>query len=234
MSPILSWPVARTTFRERGLAPSTIALAVLLVLISVGVSSQNPLFRFLFNGPFLVLTIMLGGGLLASEVESGHAQLVLLRPVTRAQWVGGRFAGAAAALTAVALTCALAGSIAAAVRPEFISPAIPIAWSWVPAMAWLATLLAIGAATPGWTNAGLAVAAYVVWNLVRIVLLTAQPGLAAALALIDAYFGPQDLVKFPIGTSFSERALWDAAWFFAAWLVAVNIFNGRELARRRA
>ena len=182
----------------------------------------------------LVLTLLLGGALLASEIESGHAQLVLLRPITRAQWVGGRFAGAAVVLTAVALICLVAGAASSLVRTDFISPVIPIIWSWVPAMAWLATLLAIGAATPGWTNAGLAIAAYVGWNLLRLVLSTSLPGWASALAILDAYLGPQDLVRLPVGTSVLERTVWDVAWFCAAWLIAVRALNLRELARRRA
>lgn len=233
-NPLVSWPVARATIRERGLTPGAIGFAILLLLVSIGVSSQNPIWRVLFSGPYLIFTVLLGAGLISSEVESGHAQLVLLRPITRAQWVGGRFAGAAAVLTGVSLLCLVAGSIAALFRADFVSPAIPVLWSWVPAIAWLATLLAIGSATSGWTNAGIAVAAYVGWNVARLILATTLQGWAQPLAIVDSYLGPQDLVKVPVGYTVLERTFWDLAWLCGCWLIAVRVFNLRELARRRA
>ena len=102
ISELFSWPVARHTARERGLAPVTLGIALVLVLIGMLRGSADTWGAEAFSGFgafwFFLLTLFLGGGLLADEVESGHAQLVLLRPITRAQWVGGRLVGAALVL----------------------------------------------------------------------------------------------------------------------------------------
>jgi hypothetical protein len=52
---------------------------------------------------------------------------------------------------------------------------------------------------------------------------------------VGNYLGPQD----PLRLAWNAReglaaALYDLCWVFFAWLVAVLLFNRRELARRRA
>jgi hypothetical protein len=186
-----------------------------------------------------VLTLFLGAGLLADEVESGHAQLVLLRPLTRAQWVGGRLAGAALVIAAAALLATLAGAQVAMFRggwsevPQRLA-VLPL--TLLPACAWLATLAAVGAVARGWTNAGFVIAAFVGWKMVKFAgpLVLRRLDLQPLFDSIDHYLGPQELISVPAEASRLERAAWDALWLFGAWTAAVHLFNQRELARRRA
>jgi len=246
-SDLFSWPVARATARERGLAPVTIGIAAVLVLIGLLRSSADTWGAEAFSGFgalwFFLLTLFLGGGLLADEVESGHAQLVLLRPITRAQWVGGRLVGAAIVLC-IAGTAGWASSIAASVARggagELPGRLLVLPLALLPALGWLATLTAIGAATRGWTNSGLLIAVRIGWAIAAFGLPLAFPklGLQPVLEVIGRHFGPQDALMLARQAQYHERfepsvVFWDLAWLFAAWLVAVRVFNLRELARRR-
>ncbi|MGZ6143721.1 MAG: hypothetical protein ACXWLM_10295, partial [Myxococcales bacterium] len=96
-------------------------------------------------------------------------------------------------------------------------------------------------ATRGWTNAGILIAARAAWAVVRLGAPLAFPklNLTALLDIVGRHFGPQDAVMMARQLQYMERfepspALWDLLWLFAAWLVAVRVFNLRELARRRA
>ncbi|MGZ6144180.1 MAG: hypothetical protein ACXWLM_12635, partial [Myxococcales bacterium] len=161
-SDVFSWPVAKATARERGLAPLTLGIAAVLVLIGLLRSSADTWGAEAFSGFgafwFFLLTLLLGAGLLADEVESGHAQLVLLRPLTRAQWVGGRLLGAGIVLCLAGAAGWASSLIATIVRGgfgELPGRLLVLPLALLPALGWLATLAAIGAATRGWTNAGI-------------------------------------------------------------------------------
>jgi ABC-type transport system involved in multi-copper enzyme maturation permease subunit len=248
MNALISWPVARATARERGLSALTLAIVAVLVLLGTLRSSADAWGAEAFSGFaaawFFLLTLLLGAGLLSDEVESGHAQLVLLRPLTRAQWVGGRFAGAAFVLCAAGALAWAASLIAALTRGgfgELPGRLLVLPLALLPALGWLATLLAIGAAARGWTNAGILVAARVGWGLLHFSAPLAFPklGLSPLLDAVSRHFGPQDALMLARQVQYGERfepstALWDLLWLFAAWLVAVRVFNLRELARRRA
>lgn len=231
---VISWPIAAATVRERGLAGLPLVIVALLVLLAV-LFAKPDLWAGLW---FELLTLLLGAGLLADEVESGHAQLVLLRPITRAQWVGGRLAGAALVIVAAA-AAATSGSIAAAALRgnfgEIPQRAAVLPMTLLPALAWLATLTAVGAVARGWTNAGIVIVAWLAWKLVRhgAPLALGRPDLSATLEIVDQYVGPQELTSLPAPAHYFERALWNVFWACAAWLVAVRLFNLRELARRR-
>lgn len=245
MTRLISWPVARATARERGLRPANLAVMALLVLLGTVRSTAGSPGTEAFSGFsaiwFFALVLLLGGGLLAEEVESGHAQLVLLRPITRAQWVGGRLAGAAFVLCAAGGLAWLVSLVAALTRGAYAEvPArilvLPLAL--LPALGWLATLAALGALLGGWTNAGLLIAARAGWSLAQVALPLAFPrvNLAPLLETIARHYGPQDLLLDPArpGEAFQlSPALWDVLWLLAAWLLAVRLFNLRELARRR-
>jgi len=240
---VISWPIARAAAREKLRSPGILAIG-LCFAAAAALSGRAGAPREAFGGFgiafLLVLTLALGAGLLAGELESGHAQLVLLRPITRAAWVGGRLAGAGIALAAIVVAAWLAAAGGAALRGgEALSLSVfgvlPLAVLW--GFAWLSVLAAIGAVLPGWTNSAALVLAGIAWATLRGTLPAAlgHPEWAAWLAELTNYLGPQD----PLQLAFRPReglgaALYDLSWVFFAWLVAVLLFNRRELARRRA
>jgi hypothetical protein len=244
---VISWPVARATARERGLAPTTLAITAVLVLIGMLRSSADTWGAEAFSGFgafwFFLLTLLLGAGLLADEVESGHAQLVLLRPLTRAEWVGGRLAGAAIVLCIAGAAGWGSSVLASIVRGgfgEILGRVLVLPLALLPALGWLATLVALGAVLRGWTNAAALIVARVGWGIAHLALPLAFPKLQLQplLETIGRHFGPQDAVMLARQVQYGERfepsvALWDLFWLFAAWLIAVRLFNLRELARRR-
>jgi ABC-type transport system involved in multi-copper enzyme maturation permease subunit len=244
----ISWPVARATARERGLSPLTLSISAVLMLLGLFRGSADSWGAEAFSGFasfwFFLLMLVLGAGLLADEVESGHAQLVLLRPLTRAQWVSGRLAGAAFVLCVAGTAGWLVSLLAAFSRgawEELPGRLLVLPLALLPALGWLATLVAIGALAKGWSNAGFLLAARLGWGLLHLALPVALPKLQLQplLDTISHHFGPQDVLMLARQAQYGERfepsgALWDLFWFFGAWLVAVRLFNLRELARRRA
>jgi ABC-type transport system involved in multi-copper enzyme maturation permease subunit len=239
MNALVSWPIARQTARDRALAPVAIGIALVLLLLAVGVGPGSPERWFSGASAFWLglLTLVLGAGLLSEDVESGHAQLVLLRPITRAQWVGGRLLGAAAVFCAAG-ALAWAGSLLAAVaRRKFDGSPLWLTLlpaALLPHLGWLATLGAISAVTRGWTNAALLLAVRFGWFVSRNALPIALPqwNVAPWLLAADRYFGPQD--PFVHGALVPSTLLWDVLWLVISWLAAILVFNRRELARRRA
>jgi hypothetical protein len=239
MNRLFSWPIARQTARERGLTPAAIAITLVLVLLS---AVARPVSPGAWSGGASVfwlalLVLVLGAGLLSSEVESGHAQLVLLRPITRAAWVGGRLFGAVLVLCLSSAIAWATGLVAAVVRGGF--DASPLWFTLLPVgllphLGWLATLAAISAVTRGWSNAALLVALRFGWFFGRNALPLALPrwNLGAWLLAVDRYFGPQDAVD--VEGIVPSLLFWDVLWLLGAWLLAVLLFNRRELARRHA
>jgi hypothetical protein len=88
---------------------------------------------------------------------------------------------------------------------------------------------------PGWTNAGALVVAAVAWATLRHTLpaLLGHPEWAAAAAELSVYLGPQDPLRLAVDRRAVGPALYDMCWVFFAWLIAVLLFNRRELSRRR-
>jgi ABC-type transport system involved in multi-copper enzyme maturation permease subunit len=245
---VISWPIARATFLERGRAPAAIILVALVVLSGLARAGGSSSGAEAFSGPgsyFLsLLVLVLGAGLLADEVESGHVQLVLLRPLTRAQWVSGRLAGAGFVVCAAVVGGAVASAAAAVFRGSFGEllgrvAAVPLALC--AALAWLALLAALSAILSGWTNVGAVVLAKLLWGFASfsLPLALASPSLQATLHAIDPFIGPQDLLPLARQLLLHEPVQWslflyDLVWLFGCWLLAVLLFNRRELARRRA
>jgi hypothetical protein len=184
------------------------------------------------------LTFDLGAAILSQEIESGHAQLVLLRPITRAAWYGGRLWGACLAFS-IFCTIAWSATFASAVaRGDGFDPmrivALLLALLW--GCAWLSVLTCLGAVLSSWTNVGALAAAMLLWLFLL--------GLAAGmhsdwinhLQTAGKYLGPQDpmaLVDRTRPRPDFGPALYDLVWFFAPWLAGVLILDRRELARRR-
>lgn len=228
---MISWPVARATFRERGRSALTLVLAAMLALSALR-SPPEQAFTGIFGPLLLILfTLLLGAGLLSDEIDSGHAQLVLLRPLTRAAWYGGRFAGAALVLlSGIALTF-LTSAGGTALRGGFALSQVwvlPVVFVW--SAAWLSVIVAVGAVLRSWTNAGAILLAGVGWAMLSAVVKFASPEASAAMAVVGKYLGPQQ--PLPVGT-FNPLAF-DLLWLFGAWLAGVLLLNRRELARRRA
>lgn len=247
MNPLLSWPVAFATARERLRSSVVAILAVLCVLLgfwrTVSESYGADVFGGVGAGIFALLTLILGAGLLSEELDSGHAQLVLLRPITRAQWVGGRLAGAGLVLgsTIVATWLAsLATAVAQGARLNLLARLSVLPLAAVYMLSWLAVLVALGAVCASWTNAGYLVLFVLVWSFFRklVPLALGRPELGKLLGEVDGYLGPQDPLAAAADVYRGLRpnlgpALYDLLWLFGAWLIGVLLFNRRELARRR-
>jgi hypothetical protein len=235
LSAFFSWPIARETARERALSPLTlIATAVLALLAAVRPPIEDPAAAFKgLSGPWLfLLTLFLGADLLSEEVRSGHAQLVLLRPLTRAAYASARFIGASLVLGAATSVAWLVAAVAALSRGaelELLSRLVELATALLPMLAWLATLLALSAVTRGWVNAGILVAARAGWFFSKALLplMFRDIDLMPWLKAIDPFVGPRDGPRLgPLDLG------WDVLWLAAAWLLAVALFQRRELARR--
>lgn len=227
---MISWPVARATLRERSRSGLSLLIAGMLTLSSLR-SPPEQAFSGFGQALLILFTLLLGAGLLADELESGHAQLVLLRPLTRAAWYGGRFAGAGLALLA-GLSIAFAGSLLAALlrgggdglgRQLLV---LPVAFLW--SLSWLSVIAAAGAVARAWTNAGLILIAGVGWALLGGLVRLARPEWGEPIATVGKYLGPMQ--PLPLGPL--EPLAYDLLWLFSAWLAGVLLLNRRELARR--
>jgi hypothetical protein len=240
---MISWPIARATFKERGLRGITFVCAGIIAVF--GCFGGTLWGAEAFTGPIselwiFLLTLSLGGGLLADEVDSGHAQLVLLRPITRAQWVSGRLMGASLVLCLALTIGFLPGFVLAIARGDG-SPArlLMLPLGILPQLAWLATLAALSAVLRTWLNAGAVLMARFVWAIVYFGLPLKFPDARPYVSAADPYVFPQRALELAKQLHFGEKAifspaLWDVFWFCAAWTVAVILFEQRELARRRA
>jgi ABC-type transport system involved in multi-copper enzyme maturation permease subunit len=236
---LVSWPVARAAAGEAALSPVTLVIAAVLVLLTFagsGGAGGGSWFTGFSALWLFLLVLRLGGRALSAEVESGHAQLVLLRPITRAQWVGGRLAGVALVFCAAAGAAWASAFLLALLRGD-PSPLglrfalLPLAL--LPHLGWLATLVALSGVFGGWTGAAVLVAVRFGWFLLRGALPALLPRweLAPWLAALDPFIGPQD--AFVSGAVRWDAVAWDVLWALLAWLAAVVLFNRRELARRR-
>ena len=239
MNALVSWPVARAGALEAAFSPVTLLLAAVLVVLPFlgGGASSGAAWFSGFSALWLFLLVLrLGGRVLSGEVESGHAQLVLLRPVTRAQWVGGRLAGVALVFCAVGAAAWATSFLLAILRGDASPLALRCALlplGLLPHLGWLATLVALSGVLGGWTSAALLVAVRFGWFLLRGGLPALLPrwDLGPWLAAADGFFGPQD--TFLAGSVRWDGVAWDVLWALLAWLCAVLAFNRRELARRR-
>jgi ABC-type transport system involved in multi-copper enzyme maturation permease subunit len=240
MNALVSWPVARAAATEAALSPATLLIAAVLVLLTFmgGGMSSGVAWSSGFSALWLFLLVLrLGGRALSGEVESGHAQLVLLRPITRAQWVGGRLAGVALVFCAVGAVAWASSFLLALLRGDASPLGLRLALlplSLLPHLGWLATLVALSGVLGGWSSAAVLVAVRFGWFVARGGLPALLPrwDLSPWLAAADAFFGPQD--AFAGGAVRWDGVAWDVLWGLLAWLAAVLLFNRRELARRRA
>jgi ABC-type transport system involved in multi-copper enzyme maturation permease subunit len=256
-SGLVSWPIAKACARERMRQAPLWVLGALVALQGVAVNADQAA-ASLFGGvmgplSLLLFTLFLGAGMVSEELENGHAQLVLLRSLTRAEWFGGRLAGAGLLLFGVmalawlfAVGTALKGGAGVSLP---LLAALPVSFVW--AFAWLATLAAISVVARGWSNTGWLVLAVVGWGFVYY-FLTAGNALSRAaqreskfleqavnlLRTLEPYLGPRNPSDLMSALQMGGAADWtpllyDLLWASAAWLVGVLLLNRRELARRR-
>jgi hypothetical protein len=240
---LVSWPVARAMLRAKLRSAGPWIAGFLLTLAGASRASRHGAGAETFSGLgflcLIALTFDLGVAVLSAEIESGHAQLVLLRPITRAAWYGGRLAGACLVFL---IFCAIAWSatFAAAVgRGDGFDPmrllalALALVWGW----AWLSVLTCLGSFLSSWTNVGAVAAAMLLW----VFLVGLAAGLHSEwldhLQTAGRYLGPQDPMVLVDRTGphldFGP-ALYDLVWLFGPWLAGVAILNRRELAKRRS
>jgi ABC-type transport system involved in multi-copper enzyme maturation permease subunit len=241
---LLSLPIARATFQERGKRSATIGLVLIVAVLGLFHGGQWAAEAFSGISTFWVflLTLTLGGGLLADEVESGHAQLTLLRPITRAQWVSGRLLGACAVLCAGLGVAWIPSFIAALSRgqgSEALGRIFVLPLALLPQLGWLATLAALSAFLRSWMNAALLILARMSWVIGAIFVPLRFPEIQPFVKAVTPFVGPQEALELAQQVHFGDHAifspaLWDVFWFFAAWTVAVVLFEKKELARRRA
>ena len=241
---LVSLPVARTTFRERAMALMPIAFTGLTAMGAGSNTAQSGYGGDTFTGfarLFMIgLTMVLGAGLIADEIEGGHAQLVMLRPLTRAEWFGGRFAGAAATLLcglAIAWLAGLIGFLKGG-RPD-LAWVLSLPLASIEALGWLAVLAALSVVLRRSQNVGMLLVLALTYFFATLTL----PLVLGKVLWIDQmkslgkYLGPTELADLLRGLSGARRStaplFYDLLWLFGAWLVGVVLLNRRELARRR-
>src|SRR5205807_10241669 len=81
-SRVISWPVARAAAREKLRSPAILVVGACFVAAGAlggRAGAVGDTFGRFGIALLLVLTLALGAGLLSDELDSGHAQLVLLR-----------------------------------------------------------------------------------------------------------------------------------------------------------
>jgi hypothetical protein len=240
---IVSWPVARATAMARLRSAGPWLLGVIFTITGAVRAELHGGGAETFTGPsaiwFVFLTFGLGTAILSEEIESGHAQLVLLRPLTRAAWFGGRLAGACVALAIFCVIAWLATLAAALARGYGFDamrlPALVLGILW--GCAWLSVLACLGAFMPGWTNGGALSAAVLAWILLVGLIGGLRPQWLPTLQTVTKLLGPQDplvLLNPTVARRDFGPALYDLVWLFGPWLAGVAILNRRELAKRRA
>jgi len=239
---IVSWPVALATLKSRLRSAGPWIVGVVFAATAALPFGTQGSGAESFTGPsgiwFVVLTFTLGTALLSEEIESGHAQLVLLRPLTRAGWFGGRLAGACGALALFCVLAWLASFAGAASRGYAFEArrfaALPLAILW--GSAWLSVLACLSAFLPGWMNGGALALAILGWTLFLGLAGGLRPQWLPTLQAVTKLLGPQDPLVL-LDEAAPRRdfgpALYDLVWLFGPWVAGVAIFNRRELARRR-
>ncbi len=257
-SQLVSWPVALQCARAKIRGGPTLAFAALLCLSELGAGGKrSPANLFggvsFFSQLFLLaLTLALGAGLISEELESGHAQLVLLRPLSRAAFFGGRLAGAGLALLSamgLAFLVACGSCIAQGTFSAGLLLAFPVAFVW--AFSWLALLGALSSVLRGASNAVWLLIGAILWVATRFGLMGAgaialavhrwewMETLSRAAGALLPYLGPQDpnaLVEQLLqhATADFGPLLYDLLWIAASWTAGAFLLSRRELARRRA
>ena len=125
----------------------------------------------------ILLCLFATGGLVASLVEPGQADLLLAKPLSRSQVLAGRLAGVAAVTLALVAYLIVAVWLVMSVKSGIWSPrfllAIPVIWAMFAVLYGAVTLASV------WSGSG-PLALVVTVGLVFVTLVLAIPGLAPA------------------------------------------------------
>ena len=244
---LFSLPVARATMRERGPVFLPAGLAVLMTLAGTsnayGSGWAGETFSG-FAGFFLIgLTMALGAGLISDEIDSGHAQLVLLRPLTRAEWFGGRLVGAGAVLAGAIFVTWLCGglSVVATRRGGLdVAWAVTLPLTIIEGLAWLSTLAMMSVFLARWMNVGALLMLIMTFFFLMFTLPLAigRPGLMDTLRSVNRFLGPQGMGELLRQVRKGTRpdlspVFYDLLWMFGCWLAGALLLNRREIARRQ-
>jgi len=228
---------ARRFFRQKlGSIGTVIALTGLAILAALPLASGQP------SGFTSTLAVfVLTSGIVSRDAASGALQMILSRPILRAEYLLGRFLGAAALSAGFVATAIVIGFLLdrAASLAGWVSGAPTFSWKlalqsgasdFARAVLCVATLLFFSTFLRGMGD----VLAYLVFGLVFNLLPQIgnslhKPALNRAGAFLMDNFSP----TFPIGEIFHDRSIPVAAgaWVLAlvAFIVgACAIFNRRE------
>ncbi len=246
MSPLVSWPIARTTAFQRVRSAPIAGIGCACVLLALGGGAlqgggeaTSGLTWFWLH----LFAAALSAGLVSEEIESGHAQLVLLRPLTRAAWFGGRLSGALLLALALVVLVDVAGAVGAQLGRGHAGALLlfSLPFAWVDLCAWLALLAALSVVVRGLRNVAAVLLFGLVWFAARMIALQAAPQSQQVARVFDAiqpWLHPHDSRGIARALADSrppdwEPLLWNLLWIFAFWVVGVLLLNRTELARRR-
>lgn len=243
---LLSWPVARSLARQRARSVPVAAVAGLWAAASFAGAALFAANPWQGSGFLLLLfAAALTEGLLSEEVLSGHAQLVLLRPLTRAAWFGGRLAGAlllSGAAVALVSLAALLGGLRLPGGPPPLLLALSLPFAWVDLSAWVSALAAISVVARGLRNIAALALAALAWFALRAAAfqLSAQaPWLGGAMDALAPWLHPHEARSIAFALRDGLRPDWGAlawnlCWIALWWAAGVGLLWRVELARRRA
>jgi hypothetical protein len=248
MSGLVSWPIAAAAVRDRGRSPLVLALAGWVLCMSFGRAALEGASDGVGGLTWFwlhVFSFALAAGVIADEIESGHAQLMLLRPLTRAAWYGGRLLGAWVMLALVVILSGLAAVLGASLSRMGVQGAsvtlLQLPFLLLDLGCWVALLAVVSVVARGWMNVAYVLFAILVWAALRVItqLGSARAPLADRLfTAISPYLHPHDSTAVA-GALLSGNApdleplLWNLLWLATAWAVGVLLMNRVELARRR-
>jgi hypothetical protein len=113
--------IFRSTVRARGLRPAPLVLGALLLgvagLMGWADGRLNPMTIGLLAA---INAFVVSAGLIGSDVADGTVQLLLVRPVTRNQYLAGRFLGALTLALSGALLIVAANAIGCVFHGKFV------------------------------------------------------------------------------------------------------------------
>ena len=245
MSPLVSWPIARrTAFQRVRSAPiGGIGCACLLLAFGGGALQGGEATSGLTWFWMHLFAAALSAGLVSEEIESGHAQLVLLRPLTRAAWFGGRLLGALLLALALVALVGAAGAVGAQLGRGHAGALLLLSlpFAWVDLCSWLAVLAALSVVVRGLRNVAAVLLAGLVWFAARMIALQAAPQSPLVARVFDAiqpWLHPHDSRGIARALADSRPPdwgplFWNLLWIFGFWVLGVLLLNRTELARRR-
>lgn len=234
------WTLASTTFRLLVRRPPFWILVVLYPLVVAfvawGAKAPNPFAPASAIG--VLIAIILTAGIIGDEIESGHLQIIAVKPVARSVYLLGRAAGAWFA-NVVVLGLAFAVAIAVpggvSVRTAILACALEV----LRGAGWIAATTALSVVVPRSWNAPAVAIGLVAWQILAMGMQAAfGPGAAARMDSASDLLTPPDFSILVSDLAARESAAWSdlsygVFYAAAALLVGVLLLRRREIASRR-